>query len=82
MIVGSYEVPEPNLPNTGRGSVGFTSTTDRASYTGQRLAKPLGNSSYRASVRYQATARDSAKFEHVYDDEDDEDEGDEFLKVT
>jgi len=79
---GSYQVPDPSLPNTGRGSVGFTSTTDRASYTGQRMVKPPRNSSYRASVKYQAaTARDSVKFEHVYTNGDDsEDEDDEFVK--
>ncbi len=66
------------MPNTGRGSVGFTSTTDRGTYIGQKLAKPQRNSSYRASIG----ARHSARYEHLDTNNDDsEEEEDEFMKV-
>jgi len=73
---GSYQLPDPSLPNTGRGSVGFTSTTDRGTYIGQKVAKPQRNSSYRASLG----ARHSARYEQLDTNNDSEEDEDEFVK--
>jgi len=75
--IGSYQLPDPSLPNTGRGSVGFTSTTDRGTYIGQKVAKPQRNSSYRASLG----ARHSARYEQLDTNNDSEEDEDEFVKV-